>query len=285
MNAIEVRSLSFGYQPTTTTLQGLDFSVQKGEVFGFLGPSGSGKTTTQKILIGLLKGFEGEVKIQGKSIRDWGFDLYETIGVSFEMPNHYLKLTAEENLRYFAGLYSSATELPQTVLEWVGLAEHGKKPVMEFSKGMRNRLTLARALLHKPRLLFLDEPTAGLDPGTAHQIKLRLQELQESGTTLFLTTHNMNVAEELCDRVGFLVDGKLALVDSPRALKLAYGRRSVRVEWREENNTQQEEFALEGLADNQAFQSRLRAPGLQTIHTQETTLEEIFLQVTGKMLC
>ncbi len=282
---IEVRDLSFTYPGTPQpAIQNLSFAIQDNEIFGFLGPSGSGKSTTQKILIGLLKEYAGRVEILGKPLSDWSHEYYEQIGVSFELPNHYLKLTAKENLEYFRSLYAVETEEPNHVLELVGLIEDADKPVGNFSKGMKNRLNVARSLLNKPKLLFLDEPTTGLDPVNARRIKDLIASVRDRGTTVFLTTHNMMVADELCDRVAFLVDGEIKLIDSPRELKLRYGTRTVRVECGQNGQTSGQDFPLEGIADNDEFLNMLRRDDLQTIHTQETTLDNIFIQVTGREL-
>jgi fluoroquinolone transport system ATP-binding protein len=282
---ITVENLSFTYPKTAKpALRGLSFGIACGEIFGFLGPSGAGKSTTQKILIGLLKDFQGRVSVLGKDLKDWREDYYERIGVSFEAPNHYLKLTALENLRYFAALYGNATREPRVLLDRVGLGADGDKPVSQFSKGMKNRLNVARALLHDPELLFLDEPTTGLDPVNARLIKELIEEQRSAGKTVFLTTHNMTVADELCDRVGFIVDGELRLIDAPRELKLRYGRRIVRVEYQTAGRMATRDFPLETLGDDAEFITLLRGGKVQTIHTLEATLEDIFIEVTGRRL-
>jgi fluoroquinolone transport system ATP-binding protein len=282
---ITVHDLSFTYaRATKPAIRELSFTVEHGEILGFLGPSGAGKSTTQKTLIGLLKGYQGQVTVFGQDLASWKSDYYERIGVSFEMPNHFLKLTALENLTYFASLYSRETLKPQTLLDMVGLGEDGKTPVGQYSKGMKNRLNVARALLHNPELLFMDEPTTGLDPVNARLVKDLIQAQRRAGKTVFLTTHNMSVAEELCDRVAFIVDGQITLIDAPRELKLRYGKRTVRVEFQANGHTQQRDFALEGLGQNGDFIRLLQGENVQTIHTQEATLEDIFIQVTGRSL-
>jgi fluoroquinolone transport system ATP-binding protein len=282
---ITVNNLTFTYPAATEpALRDISFDIQQGEIFGFLGPSGAGKSTTQKILIGLLKDYQGQVSIFDRDLQAWRSDYYERIGVSFELPNHYLKLTARENLVYFASLYERETEDPLALLEMVGLAEDADMRVGQFSKGMRARLNVARALLHRPELLFLDEPTAGLDPVSARLIKEIIRRKKEEGRTIFLTTHNMAVADELCDRVAFIVDGKIRLIDSPRALKLQHGQRLVRVEFRANGTLTSHEFTLDGLAENGEFLALLRREAVETIHTQETTLENIFIEVTGRQL-
>jgi fluoroquinolone transport system ATP-binding protein len=262
----------------------ISFTVGPGEIFGFLGPSGAGKSTTQNILVGLLAGHGGTVRVLGRDLASWGQDLYRRIGVAFESPNHYLRLTGRENLELFAGLYGGLTEDPDVVLERVGLLGDADKRVSELSKGMRGRLTLARALLHRPELLFLDEPTAGLDPVTARRIRDLIRETRDRGATVFLTTHDMVTADELCDRVAFLIQGRIAAVGEPRALRLAHGTRRVRVETRGATAGSAQEFPLEGLADNLAFIALLKTGQVETIHTQETTLEDVFVRVTGQAL-
>jgi fluoroquinolone transport system ATP-binding protein len=282
---ITVQQLQFTYtQSKQPTLKNLNFKVEPGEIFGCLGPSGAGKSTTQKILIGLLKDYQGQVNIFGKNLKDWGSDFYERIGVSFELPNHFLKLTAIENLAYFGSLYSHTPRSPQELLEMVNLSGDGKMLVSQFSKGMKNRLNVARSLVNHPELLFLDEPTSGLDPVNARRIKDLIKGEQQQGRTIFLTTHDMHVAEELCDRVAFIVDGEIKTIETPRTLKLHYGTPSVRVEYRDNSHIEQVEFPLPGLGENERFIDVLQTREVQTIHTQEATLEDIFIRVTGRRL-
>lgn len=282
---ITVTDLSFQYtQAGRPAVAGLNFEIQPGEIFGFLGPSGSGKSTTQKILIGLLKGYQGRVTVFGRDLTRWGSDYYERIGVAFEVPNLFLKLTALENLAYFGALYNHPPRNLQDLLRAVGLEEDGRTPVGQYSKGMKNRLNVARALLHDPELLFLDEPTSGMDPVNARLVKDLVQAQRAAGKTVFLTTHNMAIAEELCDRVAFLIDGQIALIDTPRALKLRYGQRQVLVEYDLNSHAERQYFPLEDLGNNQAFFSLLKANPVQTIHTQEASLEDIFIRVTGREL-
>lgn len=282
---IEVSELAFRYPGSAKhAVRGLGFHVEEGEIFGFLGPSGAGKSTTQKILSGLLRGFDGRVTLLGRDLATWGSDLYERIGVSFDVPTLYLKLTALENLRYFGSLYQGETEDAESLLERVGLAQDAGLRVSQYSKGMKVRLGFARALLNRPQLLFLDEPTAGLDPVNAQNIKQIVCQQREQGRTVFLTTHDMSVADQLCDRVAFIVEGTLACIDAPRNLKLKHGTRNVRVEYDSGAGLSSREFPLAGLGDNQAFLDLLRRERIETIHTQETTLERVFIDVTGRQL-
>ena len=282
---IDVRELTYTYPKTARpAVAALNFEIPPGEIFGLLGPNGAGKSTTQKLLIGLLRDYQGDIAVFGRDLRQWGNEYYERLGVSFEVPNHHLKLTALENLSYFRALYAGDTEDPRHLLDQVGLGADADKRVSQFSKGMRGRLNVARSLLSKPALLFLDEPTAGLDPLTSRQIRDLIRDRRQAGTTVFLTTHDMVVADELCDRVAFIIDGGIALIDAPRALKLRYGTRTVRVEVGADGQRDHKEFPLDDLADNVDFLNTLRLGTVQTIHTQETTLEEIFIQVTGTAL-
>ncbi|MEL6534431.1 MAG: ABC transporter ATP-binding protein [Bacteroidota bacterium] len=281
---ITVNNLSFTYPGgESSAVKSISFSVKQGEVFGFLGPSGAGKSTTQKVLIQLLKGYQGEVNILGKPLNGWGSDYFEHIGVGFELPNHYQKLTALENLQFFGSFYRQGIQDPMPLLERVGLADAAKKRVSEFSKGMKMRLNFIRALLHNPQILFLDEPTSGLDPGNARILKDIIREQKAAGKTIFLTTHNMHDADELCDRVAFMIGGELALVEEPKALKMNRGERKVRLEV-ENGQLEATEFPLQGIGDNAQFLAMLKHPNLRTIHSLEPTLEDIFIQETGQQL-
>lgn len=283
---ITVDNLTFTYPGgTQPAVKGISFTLNQGEILGFLGPSGAGKTTTQRILTGLLKGYGGHVSAFGRELNTWRHDYYTRIGVHFELPNHYLKLTALENLNYFASLYAGEKEDPRKLLEMVGLAEDANVLVGHFSKGMKMRLNFVRCLLHRPQLLFLDEPTASLDPANARVIKDIIQGLRQSGVTIFLATHDMTVADELSDRVAFIVNGRVEMLDTPRALKLKYGKREVAVEYFDgAGGLGQKTFPMDGLGDDGAFVDLLRTHRLETIHSQETTLEQIFLRVTGREL-
>lgn len=282
---IEVRDLTFTYpKATTPAVRGMSFTVGTGEIFGFLGPSGAGKSTTQKILTGLLRGHGGEVTIWGESPQSWGKDYYERIGVSFELPNHYLKLTARENLEFFASLYATPTADPGELLDMVGLGDAANTRVSKFSKGMQMRLVFVRALLNRPQLLFLDEPTSGLDPRNARIVKDIILDLKRQGHTVFVTTHDMATAEELCDTVAFVMDGQIATMGPPAELKVARSRRSVRVDYREDDDLTSAEFGLDGLADDTAFHALLRDRRVEAVHSQEADLNDVFIEVTGRSL-
>ena len=282
---ISVKNMTFAYPGVERrAVDNISFEVERGEIFGFLGPSGAGKSTTQKVLIGLLRGYEGDISVLGKDLKDWGPDYYERIGVSFELPNHYQKLTALENLNFFRSLYSKETEDPRELLAMIGLKNDADTRVSRFSKGMQMRLTFVRALLNRPEIIFLDEPTAGLDPINGRKMKEIILDLKRQGRTVFLTTHDMTVADQLCDRVAFIVDGQILTVDSPRELKIREGERKVRVEYREASRIAYREFSLDGLGDDERFLGLLRGERIETIHTEEATLEDVFIGTTGKRL-
>lgn len=280
-----VDGLTYTYAAATNpAVRNLSFSIARGEIFGLLGPSGAGKSTTQKVLIGLLPDYGGGVSVFGKDLARWNADYYEQIGVSFELPNHYLKLSGLENLRYFQSLYRDRTRPPNTLLELVGLQDDGDRLVSQYSKGMKTRLGVARALLNDPDLIFMDEPTVGLDPGNARRIKNLIRNQKQAGRTVFLTTHDMAVADELCDRVAFIVNGEIRLIDSPHDLKLAHGTRTVLVECVADGRTDQQTFPIDGLGENADFLALLRGGTVETLHTQEATLEDVFIRVTGYRL-
>jgi fluoroquinolone transport system ATP-binding protein len=280
---IQVKDLSFTYPGSgQAVLKHLNFEIRQGEIFGFLGPSGAGKSTTQKILYKLLHGFQGEVIVDGKPLHQWGKKYLERIGVGFELPNHYLKLTARENLELFASFYKKEKRLSIPILlEMVGLEDDMDKKVEAYSKGMKMRLNFIRAIMHNPDILFFDEPTAGLDPVNAHKVKARIMDLKKQGKTIFITTHNMNTADELCDRVAFMVEGLLHLTEAPSVLKQQYGKDTVKVELKDARTA---EFPLQGLGCNAQFLEFIRQDELLRINTLEATLEEVFIQVTGKAL-
>ncbi|HOW37504.1 MAG TPA: ABC transporter ATP-binding protein [Candidatus Izemoplasmatales bacterium] len=280
-NVFEIRNLVFSYPgKPEPTLKGLTFSIPKGTVFGLLGPSGAGKSTTQKILTKLLEGYSGEILYNGKDLRSFGKPFYEDIGVGFEMPVHFNKLTALENLAYFAGLYRKTIDY-EALLRTLGLYEARNQAVGEYSKGMKVRLNFARALLNDPDILFLDEPTNGLDPRNAKIVKDLILNFQNQGKTVVITTHLMGDVEQLCDEVVFITNGKLSEIKSPRDWKLQYGKKEVAVEYLDDGGLRREVFPMERLADQPGFLQALSHP-VETIHSGETSLEDIFIRVTGE---
>jgi len=265
-------------------VEDVSFAIAKGETFGFLGPSGAGKSTTQGVLTGLLQLQKGAVTVAGHDMRKPERSMFNRIGVSFEQSNVYDKLTALENLEFYRKLFDVETLDPMELLKTVGLDHVARKKAGEFSKGMKHRLTFARSMLNRPELWFLDEPTTGLDPAIASEIKDIIKKRKEEGATIFLTTHNMYIADELCDRVAFIIDGKIKLVDSPRALKLRYGEKLVRIDARWEGGTRSETLSFVDEKDRGRIKALVDSGTVETMHTLEATLEEIFIKVTGRGL-
>ena len=285
-HSIAVSDLTFAYAGATTpTIQDIQFRVPRGTIFGLLGPSGAGKSTVQRILTRQIRRIDkGSVTILGRDSNAWDHTLYERVGVGFELPNHYPKLTALENLKLFASRYSVPTQNPAHLLEMVGLEGVADKRANELSKGMQVRLNFARALLHSPELLFLDEPTTGLDPTTAKNLRTLIADLRAQGTTIILTTHNMHDAEFLCDQVGFLANGKMVTIDSPEALKIQHGERSVEVVLDDIGTLVSQNFPLKNLGDNPEFLEFIKGRTIHTIHSQEASLDAVFQIVTGQTL-
>lgn len=257
----------------------ISFMVDHGKIFGFLGPSGAGKSTVQNLMTGLIPLQQGEICYGETPVQALPNQFFNSIGVSFEQPNVFPTLTGYENLRYYAALFSVPTIDPMVMLERVGLREAAHKKAADYSKGMRQRLTLARALINRPRYLFLDEPTSGLDPATATDIRELIREQAHHGAAIFLTTHNMELADSLCDTVAFLFNGHIAAMNSPENLKRSYGKRHVHVVYADHGVEQTQTFAME---DHHALAAFLEGVEPIKIHSQEATLEEIFLRVTGK---
>lgn len=261
----------------------ISFTIDRGEIFGFLGPSGAGKSTVQNIMTGLLKLQKGSVMYDELSVTKLTPAFFNKVGVSFEQPNVYANLTGYENLKYYSGLFSVPVMDPMKVLERVGLRDSANKKAGEYSKGMRQRLNLARALINNPEILFLDEPTSGLDPSTAASIKDLILEQKQKGATIFLTTHNMYLADSLCDKVAFLEGGRIAAMDSPSNLKLKYGKQAVIVEYMAGDVPDKRTFTLDE-EGKKVFASFVLDNRTITLHSQEATLEDIFIAITGRGL-
>lgn len=189
----------------------------------------------------------------GKELNQAGSSFYEKIGVAFEFPNFYQRLTALENLNLFRSLYASETEEPEALLALIGLEDYGRTKVSAYSKGMKMRLNFSRALINQPDLLFLDEPTSGLDPVHAKKLKQLILNKKAEGKTILITTHHMQTAEEICDRVAFIVDGRVALIDFPRALKVQKGKRHVKVEYRNHRQLETAQFDLDQIGSSPEF--------------------------------
>lgn len=279
---ITVENLSFCYTKTPF-ISGMSFSVSAGEIFGFLGPSGAGKSTLQKILIGMLRTYQGSCLVNGIECRNRTKEFYENIGVDFEFSTMYEKLTARENLRFFSSLYEKKPRPMDELLEMVGLEQDADKRVADYSKGMKSRLNFIKALLHDPVLLCLDEPTSGLDPANSRRMKDMILEEKARGKTILLTTHNMQDAAELCDRVAFIVNGKICALDSPHNLIMSKGAATVTYTW-VENGERRASHPLEQISSDKRLHDLIAGDRLRSIHSSEPTLNDIFMDITGRTL-
>lgn len=277
---IKVENLCFAYPKSKEdVLKDLSFEVDEGEIFGLLGPSGAGKSTLQKILLGLLKGYRGSAKVMGKDVSKIEASYYDKIGVGFEFPNLYEQLTVLENLQTFSKLYTRPAGI-EDLLRALGLYEHRTKKVSQISKGMKMRLNFCRALVGTPEILFLDEPTSGLDPNNIEVIKKLVLKQKELGRTVILTTHNMSFAEDICDRVGFVVEGEIKKIGTPISLKYEYGENKICVK----TEYKVQEFELKEIGKNTAFLKAIEQIDLKQVYTKQPSLEEIFSIVTGRVL-
>jgi len=282
---IEIENLSFTYAGVERpAVQDVTAKVDTGTIFGLLGPSGAGKSTIQNILIKLLPMQQGSVRFDGKELGSFGRELFQSVGVSFEHPNIFPKLSGLENLAAFAGLYEGPLRDGAALLDAVGLGDSRTKAAGDYSKGMKQRLVFARSLLHNPRFLFMDEPTSGLDPATIETIIDLIRAERDRGATIVLTTHDMRVADALCDVIGLLHDGELAACDTPRNLKLAHGQHAVKVERRDGGQLVTETLFPEQPADRDRIALLASSGDFETLHSQEATLADIFIKLTGRGL-
>jgi len=279
-HAIQVKKLRKEFNKKAA-LEDVDFEVYQGEIFGLLGPSGSGKTTTIKILTGELKKTSGNV-----SVLDMKPDLFTSsdfksqIGILSDNSTLYERLTVYDNLKLFCKLYNAPLQQIDEVLIQVNLKNDSKKVVSKLSKGMKQRVLLAKALIHKPKLIFLDEPTSALDPGNMAHIHQGLQALNKAGTTIFLTTHNMEEATELCDRVAFLHKGQIQELDKPDDLRYKYSNNTFHIE-----TFSGEKLEIENVPENAEQIKELIIEGsVKRMYTDNPTLGQIFLKVTGREL-
>jgi len=282
--AIVAEDLTYHYGDNIA-VDHISFEVAAGEVLGFLGPNGAGKSTTVKMLTGQLRPKSGRALLLGSDVSRQTGQVQAHIGVCFERNNLYERMSGIENLRLFANLFGISGFDPMPLLEKVGLSERGKDRVEGYSKGMKQRLMIARALVNDPQILFLDEPTDGLDPVSAEAIRRLVLEQREQGKTIFLTTHDMMEADKLSDRVGFITDGKIVALDTPRALKQQYGKRALKVEVSDGNGgVNAREIDLDQRDTSSVLQTLFEQEQVVTVHSEEATLEDIFIRITGQEL-
>ena len=250
-----------------------DLEIRKGEIFGYLGPSGAGKTTTIKLLTGKLHSDSGQITVFGKD--PFSPDIKRQIGIMSDMSGLYEKMTVYENLDIFSDIYGirDKKNMIRKALQAVDLLGSAKKKVEKLSRGMKQRLVFARTIIHSPSLLFLDEPTANLDPATADEIRELIKKLNRNGATIFLTTHNMEEAEELCHRIALLNKGKIVENGSPEELKLKYAEKKVLITTRNGKT----EVPLE---KDRIVKILEEAEDILMIHSEEPSLRDVFLTLT-----
>jgi ABC-2 type transport system ATP-binding protein len=283
-DAIIAEGLTYAYDKLIA-VDHIDFNVNEGEILSFLGPNGAGKTTTVKMLTGQLRPKEGRALLLGKDIVQYTEEVQALIGVCFEQTNLYEQMSAEENLKLFANLFGVQGFNAGALLERVGLDGRGKDRVETYSKGMKQRLMMARSLVNRPDILFLDEPTEGLDPVSSETIRNVILEERERGATVFLTTHDMIEADKLSDCVAFIDRGELVALDTPHNLKQQYGKRAIKAEIvGQDGRLESREIILDNADTPDAVKDLFVQEQVITLHSEEATLEDIFIQITGRGL-
>jgi len=283
-DAIVAEELTYWYGELVA-VDHISFSVAEGEILGFLGPNGAGKTTIVKILTGQLKPKAGRAILLDMDVAKDVEKVQGEIGVCFELPNLYEQMSAEENLRLFARLFGIGPFDGDALLKRVGLAGREKDRVETYSKGMKQRLMVARALVNRPRILFLDEPTEGLDPMSSETIRSIILQERERGATVFLTTHDMMEADKLSDRVAFIDKGKIVVLDTPHNLKQQYGKRALKAEVAgPDGRLESREVILDRPETANDVQGLFSKERVVTVHSEEASLEDIFIEITGRGL-
>jgi len=282
--AIVASNLAYNYGDLMA-VDHIDFELGRSEILGFLGPNGAGKTTTVKMLTGQLKPKAGQAKVLGFSVIDNVRKIQGRIGICFEETNLYEQMSARENLNLFAQLFGVDDFDPEQLLDRVGLSGRGREKVQNYSKGMKQRLMVARSILHRPEILFLDEPTDGLDPSSAESIRDVILEERDRGASVFLTTHNMAEADKLSDRVVFLNKGRIVALDTPHNLKQQYGSRVLKAEIvTEDGGLEEREIVLDEEETPELIRQLFADNKVSTVHSEEATLEDIFIEITGRGL-
>lgn len=282
MQVIQIKDVCKAFDQLQV-LNNISLSVEEGEIFGLLRPSGAGKTTLIKMLIGLLSATSGNIAILGKELDKKIDESFPSFGMVLDNDGLYDRLNCYDNLELYARIYSISNrkKVINDLLEKVGLIESSKKSVSNLSKGMRQRLSFARAILHSPKIVFLDEPTSGLDPATTLQIHSMMKTLKESGTTIFLTTHNMNEAQKMCDHLALLNEGNIVEEGTPEDICLLHRKKcEVNIEM-----TNGEKYMVDSHDLLTVLQTVLDTNNkIRSIHSNEPNLEEVFIELTGRDL-
>ncbi len=280
MNAIEVAGLSRTFNGLRA-VDNISFTVDAGEIFGFLGHNGAGKTTSIRMLTGQLRPTAGHARVADCDVVTERRRLKPLIGVVSENQNLYERMSGRENLTFAARLYGTGSKRIDEALDQVGLLDRAGDNVQQYSNGMKQRLLIARALLHKPPIIFLDEPTSGLDPVVGRDIRRLVRELADQGVTVFLTTHYMEEADQLCGRVAFISEGRIVALDTPDNLKVAHGQKALEVRL---DDGQTLTIALDDPDAGEKLEKLVTSGQIRTLHSAEATLEEVFIQITGRRL-
>lgn len=280
MNVIEVKNLvkKFGNKKV---INEINFKVSEGEIFGFLGPSGAGKTTLIKMLIGEYSITSGEARVFDVIPNKLSYSIMNKISAVMDNFGLYERLTVFENMEVFANIYNTDKKEIDKILKKVELYDSKRTITSKLSKGMTQRLILARALINKPKLLFLDEPTSGLDPATSLKIHNLLFELKKSGTTIFLTTHNMEEATKMCDEVALLHLGKIVEFGTPKDICMRHNKYNVYNVITKDNK---EITFKSNKVDSKKLAKLIEDEQILSIHSSEPTLETVFIELTGKEL-
>jgi len=283
-DAIVAEELTYWYGELVA-VDHINFSVAQGEILGFLGPNGAGKTTTVKMLTGQLRPKEGRAVLLGMDVANNTERVQAEMGVCFEDTNLYERMSALENLNLFARLFGIQSFDAYALLKRVGLAGREKDRVEKYSKGMKQRLMVARSLVSRPQILFLDEPTTGLDPVSSEAIRNIILEERQRGATIFLTTHDMMEADKLSDRVAFINQGKIVALDTPHNLKQQYGKRALKAKVSGRGGgLESREITLDTPQTPGAIRELFAQEKVVTIHSEEASLEDIFIKLTGRRL-
>lgn len=280
MNAIEVEGISRTFN-SLRAVDNISFTVETGEIFGFLGHNGAGKTTTIRMLTGQLRPSSGHAHVAGCNVITERHRLKPLIGVVSENQNLYERMSGRENLTFAARLYGTDSKRIDEVLDQVGLSNRAKDRVEHYSNGMKQRLVIARTLLHRPQIIFLDEPTRGLDPVVGRDIRRLVLELSGKGVTIFLTTHYMEEADELCRRVAFISEGRIVALDTPDNLKVSHGQNSIEVVL---NDGEKLTIRLDDAESGEKIEKLVNSGQIRTLHSAEATLDQVFIQITGRKL-
>lgn len=280
---IEIKQVSKTFADKKV-VNNITFKVNEGDIFGFLGPNGAGKTTTIKMIIGLLEPTSGEIFINGKHNVKNKNDIYSDIGVVFELPNLYMKATIQKNLEMFSKIYQLPSSRVDEVMEDLQLIDKKNMKVEKLSKGWKQRVLIARVLLHKPKVLILDEPTSGLDPNTVTLIRDYIKKLNSEGTTIIISTHDMNEADELCNIVGIIDYGEFKAIGSPAELKSAYQKNEIIIEYEENGSVARKSLDIDDAKTKELISKLNDENRLISTNRQVISLADVFYELTGGQL-